>query len=915
MSRVLLVASIAIWPLAGHAADYLANAQAALRKGDLKTAQIELRNAVRSDPQNANARFLLAKVQLELGDPAAAEQQAREAETRGYDRLQTTPLIGQAMLMQNHTKELLASLKPEGKDKKLDAEILVDRGAAQIALGDVAAAAESWHQAEQLDPNNEKAWLADARLALAQHDVKTAEDRIDHALSVNGKSVEARVLKAQILAQNKDVGGALKLLDQVIADSPPAIPARLARANMLIATGKLPEAKADDDAVLALLPGNVEALYLKAVLLHEARDDQAADTLLTRLAPVFDRMPRGWYLQALVKEGLGQSNQAEAAIQQYVGHVPDDPGGVQLLARIEFERGRPDLAVAALNRLVAAGHADVQTYALLGRANSAAGNPQAAEDALRKADAMAPDNAPIKAEFAGSLLDTGHPDQAVQQLERALELDPKRPQYGEALFLAALKTGDPQKPVAELAKIKTALGDTSLVQNLDGLLKQSQLDLPGARAEFEAIIQKDPGFMPAKINLARVLAMQGDEADYEKLLGGILDKAPASEPALSMLTQSLIGSDRMDQALALVERAHAASPKDLRLSQSLGDLYIRAEKPQKALDLVAALSPKSGPEEALMGLQAAAQLALKQTDQARSTLTQIVNLQPRNLVARRQLVALLVQAKDYEEARNQIKAGMAALPDNYQLYLDYALIDLKASGMPAALATADTLYSQNRTFAPALALKGDLYMANNQPADAAKAYEQAAATAPSASLTARTAGALQRAGKPDEAETVLKDWFTKHPDDVGIADILATLDISRRNYAEAKVYLQAILAKEPHQAAALNNLAWVDQQLGVSGAKGLAQQAYLLGPSPQTADTLGWILTTGGEPGSGLVLLRQANAGSDDPRIAYHYAVALKDTGQKKEAVKLLQTVAAAQGDFDEKTQAQHLLSEMTKGS
>ena len=821
------------WPLAGQAADYLANARGALQKGDLKTAQIELRNAVRADPQNASARYMLAQVQLELGDPAAAEQQAREAEARGYDKTQTTPLIGQALLTQNRPADLLRQFQPGGKNPKLDAEIMYDRGAAQIALGQIDDAGKSFAAAEQLNPASVRPWIAGARLALARQDKKAAEDQLGHALAADAKSVEARVLKAQLMAQDKDIPDAMKLLDAVVTDSPPAIPARLMRANLLIATNKMKEAQADDDAVLALLPQNVEGLYLKAVLLHQAGHDDDADTILTRLAPSFENMPRGYYVQALVKEGLHQFDLADDAATKFIAHEPADLGGAKLLARIQFERGRPDLAIDALNKVVAGGHADVQTFDVLARAYASLGQPQAGLDALQKAEAMAPDNVGILTQMSALLLQLDHPGEAMAKLEHAFKLAPQQPEVAEALFLAAIKTGDPDKATAALAEIRGAQGDTPLVQNLDGLLKLTRLDLPSARTVFEAILQKNPDFMPAKVNLARVLAMQGDQAGYEKMLSGILEKHPISEPALTMMTETLMSTGRQDAGLALIERAHAAAPKDARLTQSLGDFYIRAGKPQKALDLVTANSANGQPDPQLLGLQATAQIALKQTDQARTTLTRIVAEQPRNLAARRQLVALLVQAGDNEGARNLVKSGIAAMPNTYQLYLDYALIDLKASGIQTALATADGLYSQNRTFTEALALKGDLYMANNQPAEAVKAYQDAAATAPSATLAVRVAGALVKDGKLDEANKVLENWFAQHPEDLAVAGLLASLQINQQKYAAAKVTLQAILAKQPHDTGSLNNLAWVDQKLGTPEAKTLAEQAYSLGPSPR----------------------------------------------------------------------------------
>ncbi len=914
----LSVIAAALWLGAaagsGIAADYLQSAQSALRKGDLRTAQIELRNAVRSDPQNAEARFLLAEVQLQLGDPVAAEQQARAAEERGYDRNKTTPLIGQAMLMQNRPADLLKQFQPTGKDPKLDAEIVVDRGAAQLALGDMEAARKSFEDAQKLDPMYIQAWLAGARLALSRRDTAAAQTQIDHALAIDSKSLEARLIKAQLLLEAKDVSGAMNLLNQAVNDRPPALPARLLRANILISQGKFSDAKADDDAVLAMQPQNVEGLYVKAILLHEAKDDQGANDILTRLQPIFDRIPRAYYLQALVRQKLGQTELAAASARDYVARVPNDPNGVKLLAQLEMTLGRPDQALAPLQQLFATNRADPQALEMLARVALATGQTQLARDALQKAVDADPNQPALKAQLGGVLVEMGQPDAAVKLLDSAFAQDPKQARFAEALFLAALKTGNLELTSGELDKICKAEGDLPMVQNLDGLLKMARLDMPGAKAEFESILKSNPDYLPAQVNLARVLASEGDNASYQKVLSTILAKDPTSEPALGMLVATLTRDNRRDDAVGLLEKAHAADPKNVPLILSLGDAYIRLGDAQKALDLIAPSSAGGTIPIQYLGLEASAQLALKQTNQARATLTQILDQQPRNIVAVRGLVTLLVDAKDYEGARNVLKTAMAASPEAYQLRLDYALVDLKAKGLDAALATAQDLYNQDRGNPDARALRGDIYMAAGQPEEAAKAYQAAAADAPSWLLTLRLAGAQQRAGKPGDAAKTLAAWVSSHPNDLAAIEALASQEIGLGQYAAAKLHLQAALALAPHNPAMLNNLAWVDQKLGAADAQQIAEQAYLLAPGPQTADTLGWILTSDGNAGKGSALLRQAVAGSNDPRILYHLAVALKDTGDRQGSMKLLQNVASVPGDFEEKTDAQHLLSEMTKG-
>ena len=96
------------------ARDYLAEGKRLLQKGDIRGAQIALRNAVRDEPKNAEAHFRLAVIHLTLGDAAAAEKEIRLARELGYDARQTLPLFNQTMLTQGKFRPLLEELKPDG---------------------------------------------------------------------------------------------------------------------------------------------------------------------------------------------------------------------------------------------------------------------------------------------------------------------------------------------------------------------------------------------------------------------------------------------------------------------------------------------------------------------------------------------------------------------------------------------------------------------------------------------------------------------------------------------------------------------------------------------------------------------------------------------------------------------------------
>lgn len=901
-------------PMAAHA-DYLSSAKASLKKGDLKSAQIDLRNAVRNDPQNAEAHFLLGRVTFELGDPVAAEREAQAARDRGFDAHQTVQLYAQAMLAQHKFAELLDKLKPEGKEATLDASILVARGYAEIGLKRPEDAQHSFAQAEQVAPNAVEPLLADARLAVARADLAGAQAKIDKALAAQPKSVEALLAKAQLLRLKNDATGALSVLDELITDQPSVVQAHLDRASLEMTLGKIDAAKADIAMVLKATPGSIQALYLTAVLEAQARNYKGADADLERISAYLGRIQRAYYLQAIVKEQLGQFEQAEEAARKYIGHSPNDLAAYKVLARIQLARQRPEQVIQTLAKVEESGKADAEAYDLLGRAYAATGRGAEAVTAFQKAETMAPNDIGVQTRLASARMGIGDVDTAMGDLEHTLELAPKIPAVGEALFYAALGTGDPNKAADALAKIKAAQGDTVIVENLEGMFKLSQIDFDGAKASFSDLVKKYPDFVPGKINLARVDFVLGDRPAAEELLKDVLAKSPASQPALSMLVGSYLETSRPTDAVATIERAHQAEPNQTHVTVMLGELYIRNGDPQKALDLVNAEKGENVSSTDILSLKAAALLALGQKKEARDAYSEILKNDPSIIGARRQLVALLIEAGDFETARNVVTAGIAANPKNYALYQDYVMIDLRSTGLDAALATADRLQSQNQDFTAIRALKGDIFMAANRPEDAVKAFTDANDAAPSSPLVTRLATALFRAGRTDQGKSLLMDWLAKHPEDVVATEQVAELDIAAGTYDQASKYLELILKQQPHNTVALNNLAWVDQQLGKNAdAATLGRQAYVLNPNAQTADTLGWILVSKGDLNNAVALLRQAaTQNASDPRILYHFGVVLNKLGKNDEAKAQLQKVVANKADFKEKAEAQKLLDDMAK--
>ena len=223
---------------------------------------------------------------------------------------------------------------------------------------------------------------------------------------------------------------------------------------------------------------------------------------------------------------------------------------------------------------------------MLGRAYAETGRGDDAVNAFQKAEFLAPGDIGLLTRLASVRIGMGEPEAAMGDLDHALQLAPKSPQVGEALFFAALATGDMNNASAAIEKVRTAQGDTPSVENLEALLTMAQLNFEDAAAMLREIVRKHPEFVPAQINLARVSAMLGKTPDAEQILSGILAKDPDAEPALTMLASQMTQTNRVQEAIAVVERAHNALPANTGLTANLADLYIRSGKAAQALDIV-----------------------------------------------------------------------------------------------------------------------------------------------------------------------------------------------------------------------------------------------------------------------------------------------------------------------------------------
>jgi putative PEP-CTERM system TPR-repeat lipoprotein len=916
-----LALSVASLPMAlPSMAGPLERAQEARARGNLREAQIELRNLVRDKPEDAGGHAALAAVSLDLGDTELAEREARAALERGYDAAAGTALLLRSYLASNRAEALLRDFPQVETPKPVAAQIAAGRTQALLMLRRQDEATQSAALAQQLGPDVPEVGIAASNAALLRGDRAAAEAALDAVLASHPDNADALLRKGGLQYERRDLQAALASFDRMLQGAPNSVAGRLRRAETLIQLQEDARARADVDAALRIMPTNAPGIYMRALLGLRAKDWASADADLQKLGPALGNFPNGYLMQATAKQALGQKAQAEDAASRHLARNPDDPRGARLLAALALEDKRPRDAAAVLATQAERGKADVESLELLGTVQSMLARPREAAMAFEKAAALAPDNASIFNRLAAARLAMGDAAGTEEAANRAVALGGATPATRQMLAFAALAQGDVAAAEAEMNQLgpEGRKGETGAV--LDGTLLTLRMDLPAARAAFEGVLRDHPKSNPARMGLARVAFLQDKPEEAERLLGEVLKQEPGHVEAVTQLTAAAAGNGpRAAAARAVLEEAQAAAPGEPLLAMSLSAVLMRANEPAKAVAMLDAepLRAKGGVALALARSRAYAAAGdwKRAEEAARLALAEA----PSSAPARRQLAGLLVHNGDPKGAEMLIRQGLREAPGDATLQQTLIGLVRDAQGAEAAMDAARQLAARPDARPASLVLPGDLMLAEKQPQQAAEAYAAVAKEAPSAILTLRQASAWRAAGQADKATAILRAWLAATPEDTDALLMLSQLDMQAGRMDAAEQHLNKLVALKPRDAVALNNLAWLtgrrEGKEAAEKAEGLAERAYYLSPNAETADTLGWILARNGQAPRAVALLRRAatmrGTARPDPASAYRLAYALNATGAKDEALAVLTPVLANDQAFPERAEASRLLASL----
>jgi putative PEP-CTERM system TPR-repeat lipoprotein len=886
----LIVLSVSLTGCKDDSAEALiSEAREYQQKGDKKAAIIQLKNALQKNPDNVQARYLLGMLYNETGDPQSAEKELRKALSLGMERSTVASGLGTALYALGQYQKVLDETAPVAAHKA-DAELLALRGNAYLALGKPAEAKESFERALTQTANYPEALTGLARHALSQRDVGAAMRFAEQAVITNPKDPQAWFFKGELLQTQGKMDAALAAYDEVLRLKPGDTRAHLSKAALEINARKLDAARADIEAARKASPGDLLVTYTQAVLDHTEGKHAAAWELLQqvlRVAP--DHMP-SVLLAGSIQYALGSTQQAEQYLRKALENNPGNLYASRLLASTLMKIGEPERAIAVVSTALKNAPKDPQLLSLAGETYMRVGDFRKATEYYEKAAAVAPEASLIRTALGMSRLAQGDNARAIEDLQISADLDPKTPRAGILLVMTHVRNKEYDKALAAVNKLEKAQPNDSLIHTLKGGVYASKKDVAAARTSFQKALSLQPTYFPAVANLVQ-LDLQEKNADAaKKRLEAFLEIDKKNTSAMTALAGVASSQGRKEEATAWLERASNEKPDEPGPSIALGGHYLQIGEKVKALTLAQKLHAMNPTNTDVLDLLAQAQLANDDKSGALQSYNKLASIAPTSAPAQLRIASVHLRMQDETAAIGALKKALSLKPDFQEAQFALAAIESRKGNHDQALSIARQMQKQAAKSPGGFELEGDVMMAQQKPALAVKAYEEAITRNKNGLIMIKLHESLKHSGKEKEGASRLAEWIKDNPSDTLVRLHLGTTSLMNQQTKAAIEQFQAVLKQDSKNVVALNNLATAYQQEKDPRALEYAEKAYALAAdSAPVLDTLGWILVEQGNTARGLPLLQKAaSLAPASPDIRYHLAAALAKSGDNAAARKEL---------------------------
>jgi tetratricopeptide (TPR) repeat protein len=372
------------------------------------------------------------------------------------------------------------------------------------------------------------------------------------------------------------------------------------------------------------------------------------------------------------RQGLGSVAVAQGrfddALTEYAAALVLDPQFAEVhnkVANLHAARGDSDLAKAAWKKAMEAAPDDYHAWMNMGAVLSMEGDLDGAAELLGEAVRRAPGHARAHFNYGYVLFKIDRHDDALAHFAAALAINPRdRTVRGTQVLVQAVRDGD--VPATAIDPYEQAVA--------------SMLTDPSIAAQkYKEVLMLAPDFAFAHMNLGVAHAALGEVVDAEQSLKKATELGPEDADTWRNLGMFYLMVQRFPDAVPALQTAHGLDPSDPQLLGALanaqftsGDAGAASSSYRRALKL--------RPRDPELHVElAAAQAASGYLDSAATSARDALEIAPDLVPARVQLVAILREARRFDEALRELAVLEKQIPNHPDIVSERTAIEARRS--------------------------------------------------------------------------------------------------------------------------------------------------------------------------------------------------------------------------------------------
>lgn len=892
----------------------LAAARLQLDKRQLPAAVIEIKRVLAENPNSAAGRLLLGRVLLEMSDPAAAEVELRKAFELGAKEDEVVPNLAKALLLVAQPAKVVAQFGSTTlKDPSAQAELKTWLAAAHAQQGNRDRANAELDAALLARPQFPAAMMVRARMMATAGDVDGALRVLDSALAAEPDNEQVGVAKGYLLWIGRaDAEGALAVHRRVLTAHPNNVPAAAEVVTILFRQGKVDQARQQFEQLKKTAPNHPETLFFDAQFAVIDRDFKRARDQTDLLLKAVPDHVRALELSAAIEFQDGNDLQAQAQVARALKVAPGLKLARQILAQSFLRTDQPAKALETLVPLLQ-DQGDAQSLAIAGAAHLQMGNLAKADAAFKRASQKADNSATLRTNLAVAMLAGGSNALALRELEK-IAVEDKGTRADMALISAKVSAKDFPGALKAVDALEGKQTSPSLSHQLRGQVLLAMRDTTGARRSFDAALAKDNKYFPAVAALAAMDVAEAKTAVARERLTGFLGRVPGHAQA-SLLLADLpepTGAPAAD-AVARLQQAARMNPRNAKAHLALIGHHLRLSDRAGALNAAQAAAAAMPEDPSIIQALGQAQLLAGDSLQAKVSFRRLTVIQPGNAQFHMNLAEAELASKDTGAATRSLEKAAKLDPKLGEARRSLAILALRANRVSEALDIARDMQKQQPKDPLGWDVEGDIRSAQKDWAAAATAFRGALSRSNATEAAIKLHAVLSAAGNAADAERVAADWERVRPKDPAFLFYLGDVATQKQQFAVAEGHYRAVLDRQPGNALAMNNLAWLMLQQSKPGALEMAEKANLTLPNrAPILDTLATIQAASGQLKEAVATQQKAVAAAPgDPGLKLALARHMVKAGMKSAArqeLDSLERLGPAFGRQDEVAQLKRTL-------